>query len=144
MNKYALRNCGKKVSEVPRYWLVLYTFVLSYTALVSMAVHQGKLVDYPVRPLPEYFNMSIFFNAVVYPVMSAIYVSLRGRGMRTLGWAIILSLGFTMVVKFLFIPLRLIHYLKWNDFYTFLMGIALLLMVELFLRFYERKAGGLW
>jgi hypothetical protein len=129
---------------VPRYWLTLYTFVLSYTALVSMVIHTGKLVDYPIRPFPEGLQMSLFFDALVYPLMAAFYLPLRGRGFRTVGWAIIIGFAFTMAVRFLFVPLRLFSYVKWNDFYTFLMGIALLLMVECFLRFYEHKAGGLW
>lgn len=127
---------------MPRYYFALYAYILSFSALISMGIHMAKWVDYPVRPFPYCLQMSLYLNGVIYPAMGFLYLYFSRHG-RKLYWGSLIVLGFLLAVRYIFRPLKLIEYNDWNDFNMLLVVTALLLTVELFLRFYRRMAGEL-
>jgi hypothetical protein len=129
---------------MPRYWFALYTFVLSYSALIDMFLNRLKWIDHPVRPLPSGLNMSLIYIGVLYPLLAWLYMLNRNRGISSFVWGLLISLGFSLMEAYLFVPLHWVNYKNWNSFYTFLINVLFLWVVESFLRFYQKKAGGLW
>jgi hypothetical protein len=131
------------LKRIPRYWFSLYAFVSSESALFSMIVYQAKMISYPVRPLPDSLNMSLYFNGFIYPLLVWTYLLFRKKRKWTLLWALLISLLFTFLTDHLFVPLGMVKYIDWDSSLTLLLALTHLACSEIFLLFYQKMTGSL-
>lgn len=86
--------------------------------------------------------MSLYFNAFIYPGLNWLYLIHRKNKEFAIFWATGLSFLFAFFAITFFEPLQLIDW-KADPAYLVLVGLLSILSTEVFLVFYERKAGAL-
>jgi hypothetical protein len=122
-----------------RDWVVVFLFkgVLDFSW--GSPVVNLKLLDYPVRLLPHYYNTSILFELWVFPTLCILYNQVtRERGL----WPIVYyAVLFSAVITAIEYPLELytdlIKYLNWSWFTSFYTITITFLCSRSFIAFYR-------
>ena len=104
-----------------RDWVVVFLFNSTLDFLWGSPVVEKKLLEYPDRFLPTYFDTSILFELWVFPILCILYnqVTMRRGIGPILYYAVIFSAGMTAIEYPLERYTNLIHYIDWTWFTTF-------------------------
>ncbi len=99
-----------------RDWVAIFFFKCTVDFIWGGAVENLKLLQYPVRLLPEYFDTSLLFEIWVFPVLCILYNQVtRTRGIiAIIGYALLFSAGITAIEYPLERYTNLIKYLHWS------------------------------
>jgi len=122
-----------------RDWIVVFLFKGLLDFIWGSPVVNLKLIEYPIRLLPRYFETSILFEVWVFPVVCILYNQVtRKRGF----WPIIYyALLFSAVITAIEYPLErytnLIKYLEWSWYTTFCTLTITFLISRCFIGFYR-------
>jgi len=122
-----------------RDWIVVYLFKSIIDFAWGSPVVNLKLLDYPIRLLPHYYNTSILFELWVFPTVCILYNQVtRKRGL----WPIIYyAVIFSAVITAIEYPLELytdlIEYLDWSWFTSFYTIMITFLCSRAFIAFFR-------
>jgi uncharacterized membrane protein (DUF2068 family) len=98
-----------------------------------------KLLEYPVRLLPHYYDTSILFELWVFPILCILYNQLtKEKGLWSIiVYATLFSAGITAIEYPLELYTNLINYKSWTWFTTFYTLIITFLISRIFIAFYR-------
>jgi len=122
-----------------RDWVVVFLFKCVVDFIWGSPVVNLKLLDYPVRLLPQFYNTSILFELWVFPTLCVLYNQVtRERGF----WPILYYAAvFSTVVTAIEYPIELytdlIEYLNWSWFTSFYTIMITFLSSRGFIAFYR-------
>jgi hypothetical protein len=122
-----------------RDWIV----VLLFKGLIDFAwgspVVNLKLIDYPVRLLPHYYNTCILFELWVFPVLCVWYNQVtRDKSLLSIIlYALLFSAGMTAIEYPIEVYTELIKYIEWSWFTTFYTLTITFLLSRAFIAFYR-------
>lgn len=122
-----------------RDWVVVFLFKSVLDFAWGSPVVNLKLLDYPVRLLPHYYNTSILFELWVFPTACVLYNQVtRERGLWPIFYHAVL---FSAVITAIEYPLELytdlIKYLDWSWFTSFYTIMITFLCSRLFIAFFR-------
>jgi hypothetical protein len=122
-----------------RDWVVVYFFQCTLAFAWSSPVVNLKLIDYPVRLLPDWYNTSILFEIWAFPVLCILYNQVtRQRGLwPILYYAALFSAAVTAIEYPLQLYTDLIKYQHWSPFTTFYTLMLTFLASRGFIAFYR-------
>ncbi|MDT8901549.1 CBO0543 family protein [Anaeroselena agilis] len=122
-----------------RDWVVVFLFKCTVDFLWGSAVVSLKLIEYPDRLFPRYYDTSILFEIWVFPVLCILYNQLtRTRGLTAaVGYALLFSAGITALEYPLEYYTNLIEYKNWTWFTSFYTITATFLISRAFIAFYR-------
>lgn len=102
---------------------LLVFFLKGYVSIFLSVIINGQgRIEYPARLLPQYFQTSILFELLVFPVLCVYYNMTTARsGLGGIaGQAVLYSGAMTAVEVWLERNTSLISYVDWNWNYTFI------------------------
>lgn len=122
-----------------RDWVVVFLFQSTLSITWGAAVENLKLLKYPIRLFPEYFETSILFELWVFPLLGVLYNQVtRTRGIGAIIWYALL---FSTVITAIEYPLQLytglIKYIQWSWFTSFYTLVITFLASRIFIAFYR-------
>jgi hypothetical protein len=122
-----------------RDWVVIYLFKCTLDFIWGSPVVSLKMIEYPERILPRYYETSILFELWVFPVLCILYNQVtRTRGLAAiLGYALLYSAGIVAVEYPLERYTALINYLDWTWFTSFYTLTATFLMSRAFIALFR-------
>lgn len=122
-----------------RDWIVVYLFKSVLDFIWGSPVVNLHLLDYPHRLLPHYYNTSILFELVVFPVLCIWYnqVTREGGFGSIIFYALLFSAGITAIEYPLELYTNLIKYISWTWFTSFYTLTITFLTSRLFMAFYR-------
>ena len=122
-----------------RDWVVVFFFKCTIDFFWGSAVVSLKLLEYPVRLLPRYYDTSLLFEVWVFPVLCILYNQTTRT--RSLGGIIGYALLFSAIITAIEYPLELytnlIKYKSWSWFTTFYTLMLTFLVSRAFIAFYR-------
>jgi hypothetical protein len=123
-----------------RDWVVVFLFNCTLDFIWGSPVVNFKLIEYPVRLLPDMYKTSILFEIWVFPVLCILYNQItRKRGLLPIiGYAALFSAGITAVEYPLERYTSLIKYLEWSPLTTFYTLMVTFLASRSFIAFFRR------
>lgn len=122
-----------------RDWVVIFLYKCVIDFIWGSAVVNMKLIKYPFRLLPQYYDTSILFEIWVFPVLCILYNQItRQRGI----WPIVYyALLFSAAIVAIEYPLEqytnLIKYQDWSWFTSFYTLTITFLSSRIFIAFYR-------
>ncbi|WWV71819.1 hypothetical protein SOV_31600 [Sporomusa ovata DSM 2662] len=122
-----------------RDWIVVFFFKCTLDFIWGGAVENLKLLEYPVRLLPKYFETSLLFEVWVFPVLCILYnQTTRTRGLVGIIWyALLFSALITAIEYPLELYTNLIKYKSWSWFTTLYTLTLTFLASRAFIGFYR-------
>jgi hypothetical protein len=122
-----------------RDWIVVFLFKSVLDLAVSSPIVELKLIKYPIRLLPDFYDTSIFFELWVFPVLCILYNQVtREKGIGSIiAYAMLFSAGITAIEYPLELYTKLITYLKWSWFTTFCTLTITFLISRAFIAFFR-------
>lgn len=113
-----------------RDWIAIFLFKVMIDFLWGSPVAKLKLIEYPVRLLPQYYDTSILFEVWVFPVLCILFnQTTRTKGLvPIIGYALLYSAAITALEYILECYTNLITYVSWTwftSFYTLLITFLL-------------------
>jgi hypothetical protein len=122
-----------------RDWIVVYLFKCVLDFAWGSPVVNLKLLDYPIRLLPHYYNTSILFELWVFPVLCVLYNQVtRTQGLwPIIYYAVLFSAGITAIEYPIEVYTDLIEYLNWSWFTTFYTLMITFLCSRTFIAFFR-------
>ncbi|WP_093797808.1 CBO0543 family protein [Sporomusa acidovorans] len=122
-----------------RDWVVVFFFKCTLDFIWGSAVENLKLLEYPVRLLPKYFETSLLFEVWVFPVLCILYnQTTRTQGLGNIIWNALLFSAFITAIEY---PLELytdlIKYKSWSWFTTYYTLTLTFLASRAFIAFYR-------
>ncbi|MEG6584770.1 CBO0543 family protein [Dendrosporobacter sp. 1207_IL3150] len=122
-----------------RDWVVVLLFKGLLDFVWGSPVVSLKLIEYPVRLLPRYYDTCIYFELWIFPVLCVWYNQVtRKRGLWGIVlYAVIFSAAMTAVEYPLELYTDLIKYKDWTWFTTFYTLIITFLMSRSFIAFFR-------
>ncbi|EGO62206.1 CBO0543 family protein [Acetonema longum] len=121
-----------------RDWIALFLYQGLLDFIWGSPVVSLKLIEYPVRLLPHYYETSILFELWILPVLCILYNQItRQRGIAAvIGYALAFSAGLTAAEYIIEINTNLIRYIDWSWFTSFYTLTIVFLLSRLFLAFF--------
>lgn len=122
-----------------RDWIVVFLFKCTLDFIWGSPVVSLRLLEYPVRFLPRYYDTSILFELWVFPILCVLYNQVtKNRGLGPiLYYAVLFSAGITAIEYPLEVYTNLIHYIDWSWFTTFYTLSITLLMSRTFIAIFR-------
>lgn len=122
-----------------RDWVVVFLFKTCLDFLWGSPVVQLKLIEYPIRLLPMYYDTSILFECWVFPVLCVLYNQVtREKGLwPIIYYALLFSAGITAIEYPIELYTDLIEYIDWTWFTTFYTLMITFLMSRTFIAFFR-------
>lgn len=122
-----------------RDWVAVFLFKSNIDFIWGSPVVNLKLLEYPDRWLPEYYETSILFELWVFPILCVLYNQVtKDKGLGPiLYYAVLFSAGITAIEYPLERYTRLIHYIEWSWFTTFYTLTITFLMSRTFIAFFR-------
>jgi hypothetical protein len=122
-----------------RDWVVVFLYKSVLDFVWGSPVVNVKLLEYPVRLLPQYYKTSILFELWVFPILCVVYNQVtRERGLwPILYYAALFSAGMTAIEYSLEKYTDLIRYIKWSWVTTFFTLMLTFLSSRAFIAFYR-------
>ena len=123
-----------------RDWVVVYLFKCNLDFIWGSPVVSLKLIEYPDRLLPRYYETSILFELWVFPVLCIWYNQVtKDRGLGPIiFYALVFSAGITVIEYPLELYTDLIRYMKWSWFTTFYTLNITFLLSRTFIALFRR------
>ncbi len=122
-----------------RDWVVVFLFKGLLDFIWGSPVVSLKLIKYPVRLLPHFYETSILFELWVFPVLCILYNQVtRNKGLwPIIYYAVLFSAGITAIEYPLELYTELITYIDWTWFTSFYTLTLTFLVSRLFIAFYR-------
>jgi len=122
-----------------RDWIVVFLYKCLLDSVWGSAVVNIKLLEYPFRLFPRYYDTSILFDWWVFPVLCVLYNQVtRARGLWPIFYyALLFSAGMTAIEYPLEKYTQLIKYINWSWFTTFYTLTITFLSSRAFIAFYR-------
>ncbi len=123
-----------------RDWVVVYLFKSLLDFVVSSPTVELRLLEYPDRLLPNWYDTSLLFELWVFPVLCILYNQItRDKGLSViLGYALIFSAGITVIEYFLELHTNLIRYIQWTWLTSYVTLSITFLLSRGFIALYRR------
>lgn len=122
-----------------RDWVAIFLYKSLLDFFWGSPVVSLKLLEYPDRLLPKYYQTSILFDIWVFPTLCILYNQVtRTRGLLPIvGYALLFSAGMTAIEYPLERYTKLIKYIDWTWFTTFYTLTITFLSSRAFIAFYR-------
>ncbi len=122
-----------------RDWIVVFLFICDLDFIWGSPVVNLKLLDYPVRLLPYYYNTSVLFELWVFPTLCVLYNQVtREKGLwPIIYYAALFSAGITAIEYPIELFTELIEYLNWSWFTSFYTIMITFLCSRTFIAFFR-------
>jgi hypothetical protein len=122
-----------------REWIVVFLFKCVVDFVWGSAVVSLKMIEYPVRLLPKYYETCIFFEIWIFPALCVWYNQVtREQGLRgILMYSLLFSAGITAIEYPIEKYTDLIRYIDWTWFTTFYTLNITFLLSRSFMAFYR-------
>jgi len=122
-----------------RDWVVVFLFKCTLDFIWGSPVVSLKLLEYPVRFFPKYYETSILFELWVFPALCVLYNQVtKDRGIGPiLYYALLFSAGITAIEYPIEVYTDLLHYIEWSWFTTFYTLAITFLMSRTFIAFFR-------
>lgn len=122
-----------------RDWIVVFLYKCLLDSVWGSAVVNIKLLEYPYRLFPRYYDTSILFDWWVFPILCVLYNQVtRERGLWPIFYyAVLFSVGMTAIEYPLEKYTQLIKYINWSWFTTFYTLTITFLSSRAFIAFYR-------
>jgi len=122
-----------------RDWVVVFLFQCFFDFLCGSPVVNLKLLEYPVRLLPQWYNTSILFEIWIFPILCILFnqIARRRRLGAIIGYALLFSAGITAVEYQLERVTNLIRYIHWSWFISFYTMTITFLLSRVFIAFFR-------
>ncbi len=123
-----------------RDWVVVFLFKCTIDFIWGSPVVSLKMLEYPERLFPRWYETSILFELWVFPVLCILYNQVtRTRGLAAIvGYALLFSAGIVAVEYPLERYTNLIRYIDWTWFTSFYTLAITFLMSRAFIALYRR------
>lgn len=122
-----------------RDWVAIFFFKCTVDFIWGSPVVSLKMIEYPVRFLPKYYDTSILFELWVFPILCILYNQVTKD--RSIGpilyYAVLFSAGITAIEYPLEVYTNLIKYKDWSWFTTFYTLAITFLMSRTFIAFFR-------
>ncbi|MBM7572741.1 CBO0543 family protein [Aquibacillus albus] len=103
------------------HWLLIFFMKAYFSTFIGIIVVEKKMLEYPVRFLPNYFDASILFEYLIFPVLCIYYYQTTYHS--RLSGIIIQTLLYTTTITALEVIIEkftdLIEYYTWTWLHTF-------------------------
>lgn len=102
-------------------WLLVFLLKVFISTSLDQFVVSAGLIEYPVRFFPNYFNTSLLFDYLVFPILCLIYnqTTYHSTVRMILFQAMVYSGVMTVVEWLLERYTDLVHYVRWDAMTTF-------------------------
>jgi hypothetical protein len=122
-----------------RDWVVVFLFKCTLDFIWGSPVVAMKMIEYPDRILPHYYDTSILFELWVFPVLCILYNQItRTRGLTAIvGYAFLFSAGIVALEYPIERYTDLIEYKNWTWFTSLYTLILTFLMSRTFIAFFR-------
>lgn len=122
-----------------RDWVVVFFFKCTIDFIWGSPVVSLKLIEYPVRFLPKYYETSILFELWVFPILCVLYnQATKDRGIGPIiYYALLFSAGITAIEYPIERYTNLLHYIDWSWFTTYYTLTITFLMSRSFIAFFR-------
>jgi len=122
-----------------RDWIVVFFFKCFIDFVWGSPVVSLKLIEYPVRLLPRFYETSILFELWVFPTLCVLYNQVtRERGFwAIIGYSMLFSAGITAIEYPIELYTNLIQYIDWTWFTTFYTLNITFLLSRTFIAFFR-------
>lgn len=126
-----------------RDWVVVFLFKTTLDFLWGSPVVKMRLLEYPDRLLPMYFDTSILFECWVFPILCVLYNQItKDKGLwPIIYYALLFSAGMTAIEYPLERYTNLIKYIDWNWYTTFCTLTITYLTSRTFIAFFRWGCG---
>ncbi|MCY9657175.1 hypothetical protein P5G65_31585 [Paenibacillus chondroitinus] len=113
-------------------WIIVFFLKAFLSGFVDSFIVAYKLLEYPIRPFPEVFQIEILFDLMVFPILCVFYnqTSYNSGFKGILLQAILYSLPMSAIEYWGVKNTRLIVYHHWNIGMTSLFLVITFLMVR--------------
>lgn len=103
-------------------WVTVYALKTLITCFIDRFLVNSGMLEYPVRFLPKYYDTSILFDHIVFPILCVFYnqTSYHVQKPGIIGQAILYSAGMTILEAILEKNTQLITYHNWTWIDTFI------------------------
>jgi len=120
-------------------WIVVFLFKGLLDFILGSPLVTLNLIKYPTRLLPDYYQTSLLFELLVFPILCILYNQVtRKRGFwPIIYYALLFSAGITGIEYPLELYTDLIEYIEWSWFTTFYTLTITFLMSRSFIAFYR-------
>lgn len=108
----------KKLTE----WLLVFFLKGYISSFFNSMIVSNKNISYPIRLMPKYFNLSILFDYLLFPILCVFYnrTSLTTKPIVTFLQSLLYSIPMTMLEVILEKYTKLVKYKKsWNWLMTY-------------------------
>lgn len=122
-----------------RDWIVVFLFKCFIDFLWGSPVQNLKLIEYPIRLLPHYYETSILFELWVFPTLCVLYnqVTRERSFWPIIGYSMLFSAGMTAIEYPIELYTDLIRYIDWTWFTTFYTLNITFLLSRTFIAFFR-------
>lgn len=122
-----------------RDWIVVFLYKCTLDFIWGSPVVSLKMLDYPHRILPNWYDTSILFELWVFPVLCVLYNQVtRTRGLTAIvGYALLFSAGIVAVEYPIELYTDLIEYKNWTWFTSFYTLAITFLSSRAFIAFFR-------
>lgn len=113
-------------------WIIIYFLKGFLSGFLDSIVVAYKWIEYPIRMMPNVFQIHILFDLAVFPVLCVFYnqTSYHSRIQGIIGQALLYSLPMSLLEYWAEKNTRLIDYHHWNIGYTYISLVITFLMVR--------------
>lgn len=122
-----------------RDWIAVFLFKVMIDFLWGSPVSKLKMIEYPVRLLPHYYDTSILFEVWVFPILCILYnQTTRTKGLGPIiCYAVLYSAAITALEYVLERYTDLITYINWTWFTSFYTLTITFLLSRSFVAFFR-------
>lgn len=112
--------------------LLAFLIQAYFSTFFGVIVVETHTLDYPVRFLPEYFDTSILFEYVLFPVVCVYFyqTSLRSSFLGIVGQSLLYTAAMTVIEVLCEKHTDLIEYYTWKWWYSFVTMFLLTMFVR--------------
>jgi hypothetical protein len=123
-------------------WVIVYLLQAYLAIFVGVIVIEEKMLAYPVRFLPKYFDSNILYEYLILPVVCVYFNQTTYHS--NIPSIILQNITYTSVVTIIEVVLEkytnLIKYKNWNWMYTFGSTFLIMLFVRIVIGFIRKMS----
>lgn len=113
-------------------WVTVFTLKSVITTFIDPIVVGAGMLEYPVRLLPQFFQFSLLFNYLVYPLVCVMFnQTTYNRSLKNiLAQAVFYSAVITLMEVWLEKHTQLIEFHTWTWYYSFISLTLVTLLIR--------------
>lgn len=120
-------------------WVVVYLFKSNLDLMMDNIAVTKNLLVYPIRLIPQYFQVNLLFDVFFFPVLCILYnqITRESKPMRSFLYAVLFAVVMTIVETPIEMYTDLLEYLRWNYITTFVTLTGAFLFSRVFMGFFR-------